>query len=140
MIKWLRRLLGGVPETGEWAVSAGDENGQPVVVRTRTRAPKGMASEAFPTSIEIVWRFDEGAQGGMPPTELAARMAECENVLGALEGPANGLLGMTITGNGRREWVWYVADADEFSARAQDLLKTSGGRFPLEVRSASAGQ
>jgi hypothetical protein len=70
----------------------------------------------------------------MPSPEVSSTMAECEDLLGALEGPGVGLLGITVTGNGRREWVWYVADADSFCGRARDLLAKSGSRFPVEVR------
>ena len=131
MIKWLRKLLGGPSEPGEWAVSTGNENGQPVIVRTRTRAPQGMRTDRFPAAVEIVWRF---ADAGMPSPEVAALLGECEDTLGVLEGPTNGLLGIIITGNGRREWVWYVADVAHFCARARDLLAASGTRFPVEVR------
>ncbi len=62
----------------------------------------------------------------------------CENVLHSLEGPANGLLGVAITGNNRREWVWYVADAEAFATRVRDLLSTSGRRFPLEICASTA--
>jgi hypothetical protein len=136
MIKWLRRLIGGSQAT-EWAVSTGNDNGQPVVVRTRTRAPQGMSSDRYPASVEIVWRF-EGDRGGMPGAELVALMTECEDLLGTLELPANGFLGIAITGAGRREWVWYVADAEAFALRIRDLVGASGGRFPLEVRSTAA--
>lgn len=139
MIGWFRRMLAGAPEASEWAVATGDENGQPVIVRTRTRPPQGMSSERYPASVEIVWRFDGRDHGGMPTPELSTLMTECENVLGTLEGPTNGLLGITITGNGRREWVWYVAEADAFSARVRDLLAASGSRFPVELRSSAGG-
>ncbi len=133
MKAWLRRLLGGAPEPGEWALGTGNEDGHPVVVRTRTRPPQGMTGDGYPVTVEMVWRFDGGAQDGMPPSELSALMAECEDVLHSLEGPANGMLGITITGNNRREWIWYVADAEAFAARVRALLAAAGGRFPLEL-------
>jgi hypothetical protein len=95
-----------------------------------------MTSEAYPAAVEIVWRFD-GAQNGMPTPEVSALMSEWEEQLGQLEGPATGLLGITITGNGRREWVWYVAEAPAFISRAQALLARAGGRYPVEVRVAA---
>jgi hypothetical protein len=138
MKSWLRRLLGGAPEAGEWVLGTGDEAGRPVVVRTRTRPPRGMSLDGYPASVEIVWRFDGGARDGMPTSELVARMDECDAMLHTLEGPANGMLGMAITGNNRREWVWYVADAETFSTRVRALQAISGGRFPIEVRTATA--
>jgi len=52
------------------------------------RAPDGISSDAFPDTVEIVWRFDAGGTNGMPDTDLTARMMECEDALDALEGGA----------------------------------------------------
>src|SRR5262245_13926919 len=134
MTGWLRKLFGGAPKAGEWAVATGEENGHPVVLRTRTSAPHGMTSDAYPAAVELVWRYGAAGEGGMPSAELSSSMAECEDLLATLEGPGSGLLGITITGNGRREWVWYVKDPESFCVRAQDLLARSGSRFPVEVR------
>jgi hypothetical protein len=132
MIGWLSRLLGRSSEPAEWMVATGNESGEPVIVRTRTGAPRGMSLDRYPASVEIVWRFGES---GMPPPELVALLGQCEDALGVLEGPKNGLLGITITGKGRREWVWYVADVTSFCGRAQELLATSASGFPVEIRS-----
>jgi hypothetical protein len=140
MIAWLRRMLGAAPQAGEWTVATGDEQGQPVVVRTRSRASQGMTSDRYPVSVELIWRFDGTASRGMPTPELSALMAECEDLLATLESPEDGLLGLSITGAGRREWVWYVADAGAFSTRARRLLTTSGSKFPVEVRSSNPAQ
>ena len=138
MKAWLRRLFGAAPEADEWRISTGDEAGQPVVVRTRTRPPRGMTADGYPASVEVLWRFDGMGRGGLPPPELAMLMDACEGLLQTLEGPANGMLGIAITGNNRREWIWYVADADAFAARVRALLVTSGARFPVEVRRSTA--
>ena len=110
------------------------------MVRTRTRAPRGMTSQGYPASVEIIWRFDGSRQDGMPSPEVGALMAECEDVLDALEDSRHGFLGMSITGNGRREWVWYAADPAVFSTRAQELVAESGNRFPVEVRRSTGVQ
>lgn len=138
MKSWLRRLFGAAPEAGEWVLGTGSDAGHPVVVRTRTRPPRGMSLDGYPASVEIVWIFDGAAQNGMPTSDLAAQMDECDQMLHTLEGPANGMLGLAITGNNRREWVWYVADAEAFATRVRALQAISGGRFPIEVRTATA--
>ena len=60
-------------------------------------------------------------------------MMECEGALDSLEGSDSGFLGISITGNGRREWVWYVVDGDAFRARVRDLVTRSGDRYPLDL-------
>ncbi len=134
MSEWLRGLMRRAGSPGEWSVATGVEDGQPVVVRTRSRAPRGMTTEAYPASVEIVWLYDEEGRGGMPASETTARMAAWEDTSGTLEGPGTGLLWMTVTGRGRREWIWFVADADAFVARVGELLARSRDRPPVEVR------
>ena len=44
------------------------------------------------------------------------------------------MLGIAITGNNRREWVWWVADAEVFATRVNAVQEIAGRRFPIEVR------
>jgi hypothetical protein len=131
MLGWLHRIFGRDSEPAEWMVATGNENGQPVIVRTRTRAPRGMTADRYPASVEIVWRF---ADAGMPSSEILPLLEECEDALGKLERPMNGLLRITITGCGRREWVWYVADPVSFCDQTRTLLASFGTRYPVELR------
>jgi hypothetical protein len=114
-------------------MATGSEDNLPVVIRTRVRAPEGISSDAFPDTVEIVWRFDGRSTNGMPATDLSALMMECEDALDALEVSGVGFLGISITGNGRREWVWYVVNAERFRAAVRDLTARSGDRYPLEL-------
>jgi hypothetical protein len=134
MKEWLRRLFGRAPEPAEWALGTGQEAGHPLVVRTRTRAPKGVIPANYPASVEIVWRYDGDARDGMPTLELAAQMDECDEMLHKLEGPANGILAVAITGNNRREWIWYVSNPEVFATRVNAVQEIAGRRFPIEVR------
>ena len=134
LISWLRTLLGSARNGPEWSVATGDEDGHPLVVRTRVSAPQGMSLASYPATLELVWRFDGEDNGGMPPSDLLPRLDQFEDLIGAFEGPANGLLGITITGNGRREWVWYVADSDSFAARVQTAISASSTPCPVQVR------
>ncbi len=133
MLGWLRKRFTSPRDIGEWTMATGSEGGLPVLIRSRVRLPRGASSRDFPVTVAIVWRFDAAGTNGMPSTELSALMMECEDALDALEGTGSGFLGISITGNGRREWVWYVADGDRFRARVRAVLAASGDRFPLEI-------
>jgi hypothetical protein len=85
-------------------------------------------------SVEIVRLYDERDRGGMPASEMTAKMAAREDTVGTLEGTGTGLLWMTVTGRGRREEIWFVADTDAFVARVGGLLARSRDRPPVEVR------
>src|SRR5688572_30850641 len=114
-------------------MATGSEDGRVLLIRTRLRAPDGISSDACPDTVEILWRFDASGTNGMPGTALSAQMMEGEDALDALEGRGRGFLGISITGNGRREWVWYVVDGEAFRARARDVMARSGDRYPLEI-------
>ena len=112
-------------------MSVAEENGQTLIVRTRRRAPSGWSLRDYPASIELVWNYEGSQTYGMPPSEVVEAMATFEDASLALEQPGLGLLGISITGNGRREWVWYVADPMRFSQEAQAIVSD---RFPVAVR------
>ena len=134
MLPWLQRLFRRNKDTSDWAMSVGQENGETVVLRTRSRPPTGMDPNAYPHAVELIWRFDGAATAGMPTPEVHQLLMDCEGLLQILEGSAIGMLGLSITGNGRREWVWYVSDPDVFAREVEELLSASRRSFPLEVR------
>jgi uncharacterized protein DUF695 len=134
MASWLRRLFGRKKDANDWSLSVGEEKGETVVVRTRTRPPAGMDPNAYPHAVELIWRFDGAATAGMPTPEVHQLLMDCEGLLHVLERSGSGMLGLSITGNGRREWVWYVRDPALFSRQVEDLVSASRRAFPLEVR------
>ncbi len=122
---WLWRLLsslGRPTEPEEWSVQVGDEGGAAVILRTRQRPPVGMRGEDYPASVAMVWRFEDTEHKGMPSPELTEQMSSFEDLLRPLEAPGSGLLAITITGNHRREWVWYATDQCAFLAAAQAIV------------------
>ena len=134
MLAWLQRLFRRKKDADDWALSLGEENGETVVVRTRSRPPTGMDPNAYPHAVELIWRFDGAATAGMPSPEVHQLLMDCEGLLDVLERSGVGMLGLSITGNGRREWVWYVGDPILFSRQVEELLSASRRSFPLEVR------
>ena len=134
MLSWLRSLLRRKKTGDDWALSVGQEHGETVVVRTRRRPPAGLDPNACPHAVELIWKFDGAATAGMPSPEVHQLLMDCEGLLHVLERSAIGMLGLSITGNGRREWVWYVSDPVLFARQVEDLVKASGRPFPLEVR------
>ena len=139
LVDWLWRRFARPRSISEWTMATGSEDGRVLLIRTRLRAPDGISSDACPDTVEIVWRFDTAGTNGMPGTDLSAQMMECEDTLDALEGRGNGFLGISITGNGRREWVWYVVDGERFRGQVRELMARFGKGYPLEVEAARPG-
>lgn len=134
-MRWLLRLLGLGGSPDPWSTSVGSENGQTVIVRTRSGPPAAWPAERYSGSVELLWPYDGSQTNGMPSTETNTAMTEFEDAAAALETPDLGLLGLCITGNGRREWVWYVTDPAVFKKRVATL---TANRYPVQVRPTGA--
>jgi hypothetical protein len=117
-----------------WTIARTQEQGREVLLRFRSCIPPGVETGDYPHLVNIHWAFDGQASAGMPPPELHLRMRELEDLLEALEGPALGFLVVSITGNNRKEWVWYVADRDAYMKRVNEAL-AGGEPYPVEFES-----
>lgn len=119
-----------------WVVASAEEDGQQVLFRFRAIVPPKVEPSEFPDLVNIYWTFDGAANAGMPESSLHDRMVELENRLDSIEGPATGFLVLSITGNNRKEWVWYVRERGVFMERVNEAL--SGPEpFPVEFAASS---
>lgn len=83
--------------------------------------------------ITVSWRYDAGANNGMPTDDDKAAMDELEDALAPAveqEGFAN--LALVTTGIGLREWTYYARSADEFVARMKEAVRGHAA-FPVQV-------
>ena len=58
-------------------------------------------------------------------------MVKLENILDPLEGPSTGFLVLSVTGNNRKEWIWYVRKRSAFMKEVNRVLHGQE-RFPVE--------
>ena len=93
-----------------------------MLFRFRSFTPPDIATKDYPHLINICWSYDPDAREGMPPGELHDRMIEMEQRLDSIEGSGVGFLVLAITGNGRKEWIWYVADKAGYMARVNEAM------------------
>jgi Family of unknown function (DUF695) len=80
----------------------------------------------------VSWRYDSTANNGMPMDDERAKMLDLELALDPLEDCTNSFQAYRRTGNGLKEFVYYVGDQGEFMARFNDLL-AGHPSYPLEV-------
>jgi len=118
-----------------WFIAEGEEDDLPIIFRVREMRPPGVEPRRYPNLISILWAFDK-SESGMPDDETVERMNEFEDCLDALEGPNRGFMMVTITGNGRREWLWYVADTSEFMSGVNRVLASLSAKFPVSFEGA----
>ena|SRR2546430_6274367 len=118
-----------------WFIAEAEEDGLPIIFRVREMRPRGVEPQRYPNLISVLWAFDK-SESGMPDDPTVDRMNDFEDRLDALEGANRGYMMVTITGNGRREWLWYVADSSEFMTGVNRLLRSVPAKFPVSFEGA----
>jgi uncharacterized protein DUF695 len=116
-----------------WTLARTEEDGLPVILRFRSCIPPGIDTARYPHLVNICWQYDGESTEGMPPPGTHERLLELEQLLDALEGPDLGFLVLAVTGNGRREWIWYVADVQGYLGRLNQALQGQDEPFPIEL-------
>jgi len=116
-----------------WMVAETEEDGMPMVYRVRQNIPDHVEVDEFPYLVCVVWAYEPVVDNGMPGGEVAERQATFEDALdGFIENGGDSEHMVVVTGNGRKEWLWYARDVDDwiegFSEALSDLPP-----FPVEI-------
>lgn len=99
---------------GQWTMTAGEDDGRPVIFRVRADRPAGLDPAAYPHLITAIWKYETDNAVGMPTAADAERMTAFEDLLSAKFHPAMAaVLTAVETGTGVRAWQWYARDPDE---------------------------
>jgi len=110
----------------------GKQNGKPVIYRSMQAVPKGQLEADYPNLINIYWSFDVDSNNGMPDRSSNEKQIAFEDAIESLD--ANGVshLMLVVTGNGRKEWIWYVKDVDKWIGQLNTLL-AGHEVYPIEI-------
>jgi hypothetical protein len=119
----------------QWTIAGTEEDGARVLFRFRQQIPTGVQTSRYPHVLNIYWRFDGRDTEGMPPSSILDHMGELEQRLDPLEGEEFGYLVLCITGNNRKEWVWYVAEPAAFM-KELNVAFAGAKQFPVEFEAA----
>ena len=110
-----------------WFGAEGEEDGKPVIFRGRQYIPNGLVEPGYPTRVSIYWPYIPVNDSGMPDEETTEAQYEMENALESLDSGEYSYLMLVVTGNGRKEWHWYVSEVETWQARLNELL----GEYPI---------
>jgi hypothetical protein len=119
-----------------WFIAEAEEEGLPLLFRVRELTPAGVEPKKYPFLISVLWKFEHSGTG-MPADEVMDQMNDFEDRLDALEGPAIGYMMVSITGNGRKEWLWYVADRSRYMSGVNRVLSASPVHYPVDFEASS---
>jgi hypothetical protein len=113
-----------------WAIAHAEEDGTPVLFRFRSDLPvKDTAN--FPYLVSILWHYDGTRNGGMPDDRTLAQMNRIEDALDPIDESGEAFLMIVVTGNNRREWIWYTHDRDRYMALVNRAMPRQP-KFPVD--------
>lgn len=109
------------------------EEARPVIWSFVNEFPSAAERDGLAWLTVISWRYDRAERNGMPPEATNQRMLALEDALQVLEAPGQCRSAYRRTGNGLKEFVFYIHDRDGFMARLNAVL-AGEERYPIEVR------
>ena len=114
----------------QWAILEAEEDGVPLLFRFRTNIPVA-DTNAFPFLISIMWIYDGKRNEGMPDDGTLAMMDRVEDALDWVDDSGEAFLMVVVTGNNRREWIWYTSDRQRYMALVNKAMPRQQ-KFPLD--------
>ena len=113
-----------------WAMLEAEEDGVPLLFRFRSELPVKQTTD-FPFLISIMWTYDGKRNEGMPDDGTLAMMDRVEDALDWVDDSGQAFLMVAVTGNNRREWIWYTNDRERYMALVNRALPRQQ-KFPLD--------
>lgn len=121
-------------EVGEsWVLAEDDEDGLSVIYRLRESVPDGIVIKDHSFLLSILWKYEFDGSSGIPSSELNEQQIAFDDALDGMDNTGLGIMMLVITGNGRREWVWYVTDPQQWLASLHECL-TGHPVYPLDIQ------
>lgn len=111
--------------------ATGQEDGKPLIFRGLGRVPAGVKEADLATRVAILWRYKSHANG-MPDAETNDAQIAFEDALEPLDASDTSRLMLVVTGNGRKEWHWYVKDFDAWMVLLNQRLAQYAA-YPIEI-------
>lgn len=108
-----------------WTLAMEDVEKKKLIYRIRRTVPEFACKTKFFRLFLTLWEYVPANEVGLPDSDDAARMLEVEHQLkAAFEGQKEGFLAVVVTGDGVREWQWYVRNWDVAMALVDKTLSS----------------
>jgi len=125
------------PESPEPAEATGiiarkDEDGFPVIFKLVNELPDAPIREALPWLTVISWKYDGASRNGMPPNDVNQRMIILENAIDGLVAAGFMRHAYSRTGNGLKEFAYYIHDRDAFIGQFNAAL-AAHAPYPIAI-------
>jgi len=108
------------------------ENGSSILWTYVPEMPTEDRRHSLPWLAVLAWPYDGSSRNGMPSLEVNESMLKLEDVLGKIERHDFCVEAYRRVGGGRREFVFYLADREQFLAELNS--RTAGHeRYPIDI-------
>ncbi|MCU7844242.1 MAG: DUF695 domain-containing protein [Candidatus Thiodiazotropha sp. (ex Monitilora ramsayi)] len=116
-----------------WSVGEAKIKGNPVIYKFMNEFPDEVTRHRLPWLTVVSWKYNGTNNNGMPSEEINESMIKLEDGLETIKDRE--LLYMDVysaTGNNLKEFVFYIADREQFMA---NLNKALNGHpvYPIEI-------
>ncbi|MBB6600636.1 DUF695 domain-containing protein [Luteimonas sp. MC1825] len=116
----------------EWLVANGYEDDLPLVMRMRASLPPENIRNVY-ADLAVIYLEFEPDEDGLPSDAMTKELEGAETSLESLiERQGVGIQAASITGNGTREWHYYVSDRQKFKSQLQSAL-VNYKSFPISI-------
>ena len=111
-----------------------DEDGYPIIVSFENEMPAAEVRERQSWLTVVSWKYDGSSRNGMPHSDLNTKMIELENaLLDNVVSAENCTHVYNRTGNGLKEFVFYIASQDAYLKCLNDALADHPD-YPIEIK------
>ena len=120
-------------EDGDFVIGKLEEQGYPVIYRFSASTPTPELMKEYPWLTVLSWEYSKSDRNGMPPVRVNERMLILEESLSdSFLESAGAHWVYNRTGNGKKEFVFYIRDRSEFTIALNSTLATHQ-RYPIDM-------
>lgn len=129
----MNELLYYINEGDKWAAAQGEEEEKPSFLLYRPNLLPFVSDGRYIKMMTLVWNYNV-TNDSMLPNEFQIEEMKLveERLANDLESDVQAVLAFSITGNGRKEWVWYSTDIEETRSRVKEAL-AAFNELPIEM-------
>ena len=114
-------------------IAQGEEDGLPVLYRYIDETPSDERRQQLQWLTVIEWLYDREVRNGMPPEDVNAQMVVLEETIeDRVVEPGFCEHAVSRTGNGKKEFSYYIHDRDAFIERFNEAL-AGQPVYPIEI-------
>ncbi len=120
-------------ENLSWTLIETSDNGVSVFFRFLTKIPQNIKTQDYQYMVSIFWSYPIENKSGLPLEAIQEAHSKIEKALNVLDDHRTSFYVAQISGNGRKEWIWYTKDINIWWNGFIKALKNHP-KYPLDIQ------